>query len=54
VLRPAAFSDHMHLLYLDDSGSVGNPQDRHIILAGFSIFEREGHWLSKNMDELAE
>lgn len=43
----------MHLLYLDDSGSVGNPQDRHIILAGFSIFERGGHWLARNLDRLA-
>jgi hypothetical protein len=51
VLHPAAF---MHLLYLDDSGSVGNPQDRHIILAGFSIFERGGYWLSKRLDQLAE
>jgi len=44
----------MHLLYLDDSGSVGNPQDRHIILAGFSIFERGGHWLARSLDRLAE
>lgn len=43
----------MHLLYLDDSGSVGNPQDKHIILAGFSIFERGGHWLSRSLDKLA-
>jgi len=43
----------MHLLYLDDSGSVGNPQDKHIILAGFSIFERGGHWLSRSLDRLA-
>jgi hypothetical protein len=44
----------MHLLYLDDSGSVGNPQDKHIILAGLSVFERNGHWLSGNLDSLAE
>jgi hypothetical protein len=43
----------MHLLYLDDSGSVGNPQDKHIILAGLSVFERNGHWLSANLDRLA-
>lgn len=43
----------MHLLYLDDSGSVTNANDRHIILAGFSIFERSGWWLSQRMDELA-
>lgn len=43
----------MHLLYLDDSGAVRNANDRHIILAGLSIFERSGHWLSAQMDELA-
>lgn len=53
VLRPAAFSG-MHLLYIDDSGSVSNTSDRHIILAGFSVFERAGHWLGKAMDKQAE
>lgn len=43
----------MHLLYLDDSGSVSNPNDRHIILAGLSIFERNGHWLTSNLDRIA-
>ena len=44
----------MYLLYLDDSGSVSNPADRHIVLAGFAAHERVGHWISKEMDELAE
>lgn len=44
----------MYLLYLDDSGSVSNPQDRHIILAGLAVFERKGHWLSESMDSLAK
>lgn len=44
----------MHLLYLDDSGSVKNAADRHIILAGLSVFERSGHWLSTALDRLAE
>ncbi|PPD25009.1 MAG: hypothetical protein CTY30_00890 [Methylocystis sp.] len=43
----------MHLLYLDDSGSVGNASDRHIVLAGLSVFERQGHWLSQSLDALA-
>ena len=43
----------MHLLYLDDSGSVGNRDDRHVILAGLAIHERRGHWLSKSLNELA-
>lgn len=44
----------MHLLYLDDSGSVGNASDRHIILAGVSVFERRPHWFSKSLDSIAE
>lgn len=44
----------MHLLYLDDSGSVKNVSDRHIVLAGVSVFEQGGHWLSGKLDRLAE
>ncbi len=44
----------MHLLYLDDSGSVKNATDRHIILAGVAVFERQPHWLSERLDALAE
>lgn len=43
----------MHLLYLDDSGSVGNPADKHVILAGMAIHEKRGHWLSKSLNDLA-
>ncbi|MGV3549806.1 DUF3800 domain-containing protein [Rhizobium sp.] len=43
----------MHLLYLDDSGSVGNASDKHIILAGLAVFERQPHWLSGKLDEVA-
>lgn len=44
----------MHLLYLDDSGSVKNATDKHIILAGVSVFERVPHWLSRKLDVLAK
>lgn len=44
----------MHLLYLDDSGSVGNASDKHIILAGVSVHELKPHWLSRSLDEIAE
>ena len=43
----------MHLLYVDDSGSVSNPQDRHVVLAGLAVFERQTHWISKRLDDLA-
>jgi hypothetical protein len=43
----------MHLLYLDDSGSVRNASDRHIILAGVSVFERLPYWFSRELDVIA-
>jgi hypothetical protein len=43
----------MHLLYLDDSGSVGNANDRHIVLAGLAVHERIPHWLERQLDQLA-
>ena len=44
----------MHLLYLDDSGSSKNKADRHVILAGLSVFERGTHWLSQSLERIAE
>ena len=44
----------MHLLYLDDSGSVKNRDEKHFILAGISIFERQAYWLQKALDDLAD
>jgi len=43
----------MHLLYLDDSGSVGNVDEKHIVLAGLAVFERQPHWFSQRLDEIA-
>jgi hypothetical protein len=43
----------MHLLYLDDAGSVGNPQERFFILAGVSLFERQTYHLECKLDEIA-
>ena len=34
--RPPFF--FMYLLYLDNSGSVQNASDRHIVLAGLAVF----------------
>ena len=44
----------MHLLYLDDAGSASNRQEKHFILAGIGVFERQVHWLQVRLDELAE
>ncbi len=44
----------MHLLYLDDSGSVSNPKQSHFILAGLSVFERSPHWIEGELNEIAD
>ncbi|MFD2182075.1 DUF3800 domain-containing protein [Rhodoplanes azumiensis] len=44
----------MYLLYLDDSGSAGNLADRHVILAGVALFERQPHWFSAKLDAIAQ
>jgi Protein of unknown function (DUF3800) len=41
----------MHILYLDDSGSVENPNERFFILGGVSVFERGIYHLIEALDE---
>lgn len=41
----------MHLLYVDDSGSVSSADERHFILGAVSVFERGLHHLSNDVDE---
>lgn len=43
----------MHLLYLDESGSVPDPSQRHFVLAGVSVFERTAHWVEQNLNQVA-
>ncbi len=42
----------MHLLYVDDSGSVGNPNEAHFILGGVAIFERGVYHVIKALDDV--
>ena len=44
----------MHLLYLDDSGSVGNVNEQYLVLGGVSVFEAQSHWITRELDKLAE
>jgi hypothetical protein len=44
----------VHLLYLDDSGSVKNASDTYLVLAGISAFERRPYYLCQELDRLAE
>ena len=43
----------MHLLYLDDSGSVSNSDEDYLVLAGIAIYERSTYWYEKKMNEIA-
>ncbi|AMD58717.1 hypothetical protein AWN88_00600 [Agrobacterium tumefaciens] len=43
----------MHLLYLDESGHSHDPSSDFFVLAGFSIFERQTHWLEAQIDPVA-
>ncbi len=43
----------MHLLYVDDSGSVSDAKQGHFVLAGLSIFERLPHWIELELNEIA-
>ena len=44
----------MHLLYLDDAGSSGNANERYLVLGGISVFEAQSHWITTQLDTLAE
>ncbi len=41
----------MHILYVDDSGSVDNPEERHFVLGGIAIFERGIYHLIRAADD---
>jgi hypothetical protein len=42
----------MYLLYLDESGNPDEAADRHFILAGVALFERQTYWLSQAIEQL--
>jgi hypothetical protein len=52
--QPFCIGQFMYLLYADESGSLGDPTERYFVLAGVSVFEREPHWLEKDLEEIAK
>ena len=44
----------MHLLYLDDAGSVGNVNQHYLVLGGVSVFEAQSSWITQELDRLAQ
>jgi hypothetical protein len=43
----------MYLLYADESGSVSDPKQNFFVLAGVCLFEKQGYWISNQMDAIA-
>ena len=43
----------MHLLYLDDSGSIANENEEYFVLGGVCVPETSIHWLSNQLEQLA-
>lgn len=43
----------MHLLYLDESGSVADPKEQYFVLAGVAVFERDTHWIEQELNKIA-
>lgn len=43
----------MYLLYLDESGHSHDPSSNFFVLAGFSVFERQTHWIEAAMNPIA-
>jgi hypothetical protein len=43
----------MHILYLDDAGSVANASERFFVLAGVALFERQTFFLEQALDRVA-
>lgn len=44
----------VHLLYLDESGSVADPNQRYFVLAGVSVFKRKTHWIEQPLNDIAK
>ena len=53
-MPPVAFSfpPPEYLLYLDESGNEDNPADRHFVLGGAAVFERQAFYLARDLDEV--
>lgn len=43
----------MHLLYADDSGSVGDAGQTYFVLGGVCVFERQPHWIGQELNQIA-
>src|ERR1700691_3885559 len=44
----------MHLLYVDESGNPDGKEDKHFVLGGIAVFEREIYWINEEVNAIAE
>ena len=44
----------MYLSYLDESGTPGDKTTKFFVLGGVTVFERQTHWLEREMDAIAD
>jgi len=44
----------MHILYADESGNTRDSSQEIFVLGGFSIFERQGFWISSELDKILQ
>ena len=42
----------MYLLYADDSGSPTDRNQEYFVLAGVAVFERQVHWIGRELDQV--
>lgn len=44
----------MYILYADEAGSTKDADQQYFVLGGVAIFERQGFWLSQELDKIAQ
>ena len=42
----------MYILYVDESGTAGDSAQKHFVLAGIAVFDRQTWWLSTALDKI--
>ena len=42
----------MHILYVDESGHPDDPSQKHFVLGGVSVFERQTYWIDKKLNDI--
>jgi len=52
-LGPLSLGTTMYLLYLDDSGTIGDPQTAHCLFAGFAVYETLTYWIEQEINAIA-